>query len=67
MAATPQEVQQILAEVEAELCAILAAGDVGTVTVHCGVGDLSVEVTTKRKLKPVRLERIKHLAVIRTR
>ena len=66
MTATPPEIRQILAQVEAELSAMLMVGDVGSVTIHCGPGDLLVEVTAKRKHKPVRLERTKHLAVIKT-
>lgn len=63
---TPPEVKRVLEQVEAELMAIIVAGEVGTVTVHCGAGDLSVEVTAKRKNKPVRLERTKLLAIVKT-
>lgn len=54
VAATP-ELKAILDTVEAELTAMLLAKEVGTVVIHCGRGDLSVEVTSKRKYEPVLL------------
>lgn len=63
---TPPEVKQVLEQIEAELVAMVAAGEVGNITVHCGTGDLLVEVTAKRKHKPVRLERARLLALVKT-
>jgi hypothetical protein len=63
MAATP-EVAEILAQVEAELMAMLQAGETGMITVHCGRGDMAVEVTAKRKRDPVRIEATKRLTVV---
>lgn len=61
---TQMEMKRVLEQVEAELTAMVIAGAVGTVTVHCGAGDLLVEVTTKRKHKPVRLGRDRLLAIV---
>lgn len=58
------EITEILRQVETELAAMVMAGETGTVTVHCGRGDLLVEVTAKRKRDPVRIETGKRMAVI---
>lgn len=66
MAATPPELSNILEQVQAELTAMLSAGEIGTVTIHCGRNDLSVEVMAKRRHAPVRLEPGKALTIIRS-
>ena len=64
MPQTP-ELKAILEQVEAELTAILLAGEVGTVTIHCGRGDLYVETVSKRRHDPVLIQQERRLAVIR--
>lgn len=64
MAAPVPEIAEILRQVESELAAMVLAGETGTVTVHCGRGDLSVEVTAKRKRDPVRIDTGRRMAVI---
>lgn len=59
------ELKAVLEQVEAELSAMLLAGEVGTVTVHCGRGDLSVEAICKRKHEPVLIQQERRLAAIR--
>lgn len=59
------ELQAILIQVEAELSVMLLAGEVGTLTVHVGRGDLCVEVISKRKRDPVVIAQERRLAVIR--
>jgi DNA-binding protein YbaB len=55
MAAMP-EVQRILKQVERALTDMLTHDQSGTVTVHCGGGEMVVEVAAKHRLKPVRVE-----------
>lgn len=62
MAATP-EVVAILQQVEVELTAIVLAGETGTVTIHCGRGDLAVEVTRRHKRDPVHIQRDRRLVM----
>lgn len=57
-------VEEILQQVEAELCAIILSGDTGTVTVHYGSEQLVVKVNRERRLDPVRIEKA-HLNIIR--
>lgn len=57
-------VEAILQQVEAELSAMIAAGDTGTVTVHYGSEQLVVKVNRERRLEPVRIEKA-HLNIIR--
>lgn len=59
------ELKTILEQVETELSAIVSAGEVGTLTIHCGRADLYVEVVTKRKHDPVVIQHERRLAVIR--
>ena len=49
--------EAILTQVEAELFAMIAAGDIGTVTVHYGSDQLVVKVNRERRLEPVRIEK----------
>lgn len=65
MAATPPELTAILAQVEAELTTMLLSGETGSVTVHCGRGDLYVEAVSKRKHEAVLIQQERRLAVIR--
>jgi hypothetical protein len=58
--AQPTERAEILSQVDDELAALLAAGEVGTITVHCGVNQLLVEVNRKRE--PIKR---RNLSVIR--
>lgn len=67
MAAVSPELTAILEQVTAELQSMLLAGEVGQVTIHCGRGDLSVEVTSRRKYEPVRIEQGKRLAVVKAK
>ncbi len=55
MAATPPELKAILEQVEAELMTVMLSGETATITIHCGRGDLAVEVVSRRKHDPVRL------------
>lgn len=59
------ELQAVLEQVEAELSAMILAGSVGTLTIHCGRTDLIVEVMTKRKHDPVLIQQERRLAIIR--
>lgn len=65
MSASPPELKAILEQVEAELSAMLLAGEIGSVTVHCGRGDLYVEAVSKRKHDAVLIQQERRLAVIR--
>lgn len=65
MSVTLPELKAILEQVEAELAAMLLSGADGTLTVHVGRGDMAVEVMTKHRREPVRIERNKRLNVIR--
>lgn len=63
MIAHSPELQEILTQVEAELTRMVESGETGTVVVHCGRGDVVVEVTRKHKHEPVRFQG-KRLTVI---
>lgn len=65
MAQTPPELAAILDTVTTELQAMLLAGETGTVTVHCGSGQLVVEVVSKRKHDAVLIQQERRLALIR--
>lgn len=57
-------VEEILQQVEAELCAMIAAGVTGSVTVHYGSDQLVVKVNHERRLAPVRIEKA-HWTIIK--
>lgn len=54
MADSSPEVQEIIKQVQDELTKLLRDHETGTITIHCGRGDLMVEVVIKRKQEPVR-------------
>lgn len=51
MPIAPPEVDRILEQVKRELLKMVEANEIGQLTVHCGVSNISVEVN--RKLEPV--------------
>jgi hypothetical protein len=57
-------VEEILQQVEAELCAMIVSGDQGQITIHFGSDQLVVKVNRERRLEPVRIEKA-HLNIIR--
>jgi len=59
MAITPElerVIEDTLAQIRSDLTAMMAAGETGTVTVHCGGNQLQVEANAKRKREPVKFE-----------
>lgn len=62
---TPTALKEILDLVEAELTAMILAGETGAVTIHCGENQMVVKATPERKHEPVRFERTR-MNVIRT-
>lgn len=65
--AQTKEVTAILQQVEAELTAMVMAGETGRVTIHCSDSQLVVEVEYKRKHEPVRLIRGRSTVIGRIR
>lgn len=63
MPQTP-ELKAILDQVEAELTAMILAGETGSVSVHVGADQMIVKANPERKHEPVRLSR-PHMNVIR--
>jgi hypothetical protein len=49
-------IEDILAQVRIELKRLYAAGDIGTVTVHCGAEQMRVKATPERIREPVRVK-----------
>jgi hypothetical protein len=58
------ELKAILDQVEAELVAMVLAGETGSVSVHIGIDQMIVKANPERKHEPVRLSRA-HMNVIR--
>lgn len=67
MATPPPEVQKILDQVQSELAAMILAGETGTVTVHCGVDQMTVKANPERRHEPIRLERARMNVIRRQR
>jgi hypothetical protein len=59
MSNAPPELAAIIDQVAAEIAAMMAVGENGTVTIHVGRADLHVEVERKRRHPTVKIERTK--------
>lgn len=58
------ELKAVLEQVEAELSAMLLAGETGTLTVHVGTDQMVVKANPERRHEPVRLSRAR-MSIIR--
>jgi hypothetical protein len=56
MSNAPPELAAIIDQVAAEIAAMMAVGENGTVTIYIGPNQLQVETVAKRKQEPVRIE-----------